>query len=116
MPSILRVSKHKVSKRLQRSVASFHCQSNLCLDTFLYCLDNARLARYQLPDPLTLRLTLLFSVLNLFKDFFKNCGDTILLPLEVVRKVVKPKSKPALSLVFANDFGVSTLSQEKHIQ
>ena len=64
----------------------------------------------------TLRLKFLFRVLNLFKDCFKNCGASILLPSEPVRNVFSPKSNPAPLPVLGIGSVSSTLSQLKHIQ
>ena len=58
--------------------------------TFLCCLAKARHARYQLLEPLTLRLSALLRDRNMLSDCLKNCGDSILSPSLLVRNVLFP--------------------------
>ena len=74
MPSMFSVSKASVSKRLQRSVASFQCQSRCCRATLRYNIANSLTARHQLLEPLTLRARFLLSMRSCLKDCLRNCG------------------------------------------
>ena len=85
MPSMFSVSKASVSNRLQRSVASFQCQSRRCLLILRYNIASSLTARHQLLEPFFLRERFLLSMRRCFKDCFRNCGLCIFSPVESVK-------------------------------